>query len=170
VKLLTVFLPIILVLGVLALIAALLNAARNRSSSEQTSGICYELEPALLNASELWVFQTLERLIPESWRVCPKVRMEDVIRVAAGQDASTRASGRGRVKSRHFDFVLIDESARPVAVVEFDGPHHARSARAQRADSFKNDACRAVGLPLIRINPNDSEGRIGTKLDEALGG
>lgn len=56
------------------------------------------------------------------------------------------------IKETSFDILVFDkESLEPVLAVEYDGDHH-MSADQQQKDSYKNQFCEAISLPLIRID------------------
>jgi hypothetical protein len=58
---------------------------------------------------------------------------------------------RRQVAQKSFDFVLAERGTSFAAVAtEFDDNTHLLPERRKR-DKFLNDACRAAGLPLIRI-------------------
>jgi hypothetical protein len=52
----------------------------------------------------------------------------------------------------HCDFVLADARARPLLIVEYDGPLHQSSAKQQECDEIKNELCRRAEIGLLRIN------------------
>jgi len=56
---------------------------------------------------------------------------------------------RGRVKSRHVDYLITDGQGIPKAAIELDGSSHNKEAYA--ADMLKDGIFEAVGLPLIRV-------------------
>ena len=78
--------------------------------------------------------------------ICPKVRLEDFIRVTARE----RMKYRGYIKSRHVDFLICDSSLHILAAIELDDPSH-DSEQAKQTDHFKNRLYAAIGLPLFRI-------------------
>lgn len=80
-------------------------------------------------------------------QVCPKVRLEDIIRVT---DKQNETKYRGYIKSRHVDFVLLNPYSETIAAVELDDPSH-NTQKATKIDTFKNNLFFAVGIPLIRI-------------------
>lgn len=85
-----------------------------------------------------------------------KVRLEDVIVAKKGLSKSERASARGRIKSRHVDFVLTDpKSTRVLLVVELDDSSHA-SEHARKVDAFKDGALAAAGVPILRVRASAS--------------
>jgi len=82
-------------------------------------------------------------------RVFVKPRLSDVI-----QKRSTRLTGREFefYTRSHCDFVLADARARPLMIVEYDGPLHHLSAKQQERDEIKNELCRQAEMGLLRIN------------------
>ena len=80
-----------------------------------------------------------------------KVRLEDIIGVRSEKlPPKVVWSLRGRVKSRHVDFLITTPQGRPLMIIELDGSSH-RSQAAIRPDSLKNGLADAVGLPLKRV-------------------
>ena len=111
----------------------------------------FELQPSLLvNPSEQALFVVLLNYAsPLQIYVMVKPRLEDVIRVRRGLDRKEAWRLRGRVKSRHVDFLLMDWQGRPLAAVELDGKSHTEKTR--NADALKDALFQRVGLPLHRI-------------------
>lgn len=140
------------------------DAGSNRGISSKA---VYERCDSLLNGSERKLFHHLIRAAPDSCYVLAKVRMEDVVRPIAEQDHAVHRAARSRVKSKHFDFVVIDAHGRPLSVIELDGPHHARRS-AQEGDRFKDEVCERVGLRLIRVAPGYREQQLTHALHDAL--
>lgn len=85
-------------------------------------------------------------------QVCPKVRLEDIIRVT---DKQNETKYRGYIKSRHVDFVLLNPYSETIAAVELDDPSH-NTQKAAKVDTFKNNLFKTVGIPLIRIYVTDN--------------
>jgi hypothetical protein len=154
------------------ILRALLNVEKNpESEAGSNRGISakaeYERCDSVLNASERKLFHDLVRNAPDSCFVLAKVRMEDVVRPSVKQDHAVHRAARSRVKSRHFDFVLIDTHGVPLVAIELDGPHHQRRS-VQDGDRFKDEVCERVGLRLIRVPPGYQESRLAKELRAAL--
>lgn len=80
--------------------------------------------------------------------VYPKVRVADVISMdEAGAVGDLRRYGL----QSHFDFVIYRNKWDPVYAVEFDGHFHSTPKQAAR-DAKKDELCRRVGFPILRIN------------------
>lgn len=111
----------------------------------------YYARESVLSAAENRLASVVAQVVPADVHVLTRIRVEDVINVRKkGRTNSEIASDRGRIKSRHFDFLLVNRGYAPIAIIELDDSSH-RKASAQKADQFKNDLCVAVGIPLIRV-------------------
>jgi len=112
----------------------------------------YEAKASLFaNRSELAFFHALARLLPSQYYLLTKPRLEDVIGVKADLPNPKLAFQlRGRVKSRHVDFLIIDDSGKPICAIELDGRSH-QNAKAEAGDTLKNGIFAAAGLALHRV-------------------
>ena len=111
----------------------------------------FEAAPALwVNASETTFFAILCRHMPPGYHVHGKVRLEDIIRVKRGLPEQRRWAARGRVKSRHVDYLITNRAGEPVLAIELDGrAHNARNP--SESDKVKTALFTAAGIPLRRI-------------------
>ena len=111
----------------------------------------FEPAPSLwVNASEAAFFGILSRHMPSGFHVHGKVRLEDIIRVKRGLPEQLRWAARGRVKSRHVDFLVTNQSGKPVMAIELDGASH-NARKPSEADKVKTALFKAAGIPLRRI-------------------
>lgn len=78
----------------------------------------------------------------------PKVRLEDFIEATG--EGKEKLSLRGRIKSRHVDFLVCDEMLHIKAAIELDDKSHSNE-KAQAADQFKNELFDSLNLTLVRI-------------------
>lgn len=88
--------------------------------------------------------------MPKGFHVHGKVRLEDIIRVKRGVPEQLRWAARGRVKSRHVDFLITNKSGKPVMAIELDGASH-NVRNPSEADKVKTAIFKAAGIPLRRI-------------------
>lgn len=117
----------------------------------------YARRTGLFSQAEARFLDALRQAVPE-FDVFGKVRLEDVITVKRGLSQSERKAARNRIKPRHLDFVLTDPaSSWIVCVVELDDSTH-QSARALRADDFKDQALATAGVPILRVRASSSYG------------
>lgn len=111
----------------------------------------FEAAPSLwVNTPEAALFGCLCRHMPPGFHVHGKVRLEDIIRVKRGVEKKARWAARGRVKSRHVDYLITDRAGRPVVAIELDGRAHNRKNPSQ-SDQVKTALFKAAGIPLRRI-------------------
>lgn len=146
-----------LIFAVLAVVGLAALKARLGSGGGGSRAVSfpYVRRSGLFSEAEARFLRVLREAAPDA-DVFGKVRLEDVIVAKRGLSKSERASARGRIKSRHVDFVLTDpKSTRVLLVVELDDSSHA-SERAKKADAFKDGALAAAGVPILRVRASAS--------------
>ncbi len=112
----------------------------------------YEAKDSLFaNRSELAFFHAMARALSPQYHLLTKPRLEDVIGVKADLPNPKLAFQlRGRVKSRHVDFLIMDDSGRPICAIELDGRSH-KNKQAEAGDTLKDGIFAASGVPLHRV-------------------
>lgn len=85
--------------------------------------------------------------------ICPKVRLEDIIDIDIS-NYKEKQSLRGRVKSRHIDFLLCDNNMNTLAAIELDDSTHNKDD-AIKTDAFKDTVFETIGIPLYRVRVNE---------------
>lgn len=107
---------------------------------------------SLFNRSEDQVLRELQSIAADNgMKVFAKTRLSDVLE--KGRTFLTQREFDFYTRS-HFDFVVTDANARPLMVVEYDGPLHRTSDKQQERDEIKNELCRRAELGMLRINDN----------------
>jgi hypothetical protein len=120
----------------------------------------FEVAPSLwVNMPEFALYQALLETLPSGYSVHGKVRLEDIIRVKRHVNPKLRWSLRGRVKSRHVDYLIIDRHGHPMMAIELDGSSH-NTRNPSEADKVKTALFAAVSLPLHRIRVGEDFRRI----------
>jgi len=143
------------IIGVLAVLCILsfrdkgFTPPKTAPSDARTYAAYERAESLFVNRSELAFFHALRRILPREYHLHSKVRLEDIVRVRSRFSGQARWALRGRVKSRHVDYLITDEQGVPRAAIELDGTSHNKDALA--ADMLKDGIFEAVGLPLIRV-------------------
>lgn len=141
-----VVIAVVAALSALATIAMLVGASVLRNKR-----MGYVASPSLVTPTERRFMAVLDNVARSRWRVFSKVRMEDIICVPRNTPAKLRNSMRGRIKSRHIDFVLCDPSSMAfLCALELDDRSHERESVKER-DAFVNEAFSNAGIPLLRI-------------------
>lgn len=108
-----------------------------------------------VNASERTFFHIMQSQLPDGFFLHSKVRLEDIIRVKSGLPKQQLWSLRGRIKSRHVDFLITDAQGRPCLVIELDGRSHTRQA-ARNADRLKDGIFAAANIPFFRVKTGEN--------------
>lgn len=110
---------------------------------------------SILTENERIFYKILADRLAQNHILLCKVRMEDVIHVdfnLKNRDFSSYQSARGRMKNRHFDFVICDAETQEIQrVIELDGWTHRKESEAE-ADKFKDEACKEAGITIVRID------------------
>lgn len=105
---------------------------------------------SLLNRAEEIAFRELDDITKDNkLRLFAKVRLSDVV-IKIGHMPSKLFNFYTR---SHVDFAVTDKDAKPLFIVEYDGPNHAEVRQRER-DRMKDALCKDVGLGILRINAN----------------
>ena len=168
------YLILLAVLGICCLVY--LTRGKAEFSAPEVSSIskadlrAFESAPSLwVNASEAALFGILCRHMPPGFHVHGKVRLEDIIRVKRGLPEKLRWAARGRVKSRHIDYVITNRSGQPVLAIELDGKFHS-TKNPSEADKVKTALFKAANLKLRRIRVGDDFDHIAATIVKELSG
>lgn len=116
----------------------------------------FEAAPSLfVNANEANLFNRLRDHLPPAYHIHSKVRLEDIIRVKRGLPEKVRWAARGRVKSRHVDYLITNRAGHIILAIELDGrSHNARNP--SESDKIKTALFKAAGIPLRRIGVGEN--------------
>ncbi|GGX56047.1 hypothetical protein GCM10011309_00960 [Litorimonas cladophorae] len=120
-----------------------------------------------VNASEKAFFYALLCHLPPGIYPQSKVRLEDIIGIRKGLPYKESQSLRGRIKSRHIDFLIIDIEGRSRLAIELDGKSHT-SKRAIENDKVKTALFMAAGIPLRRIRVGENFDHIAATIGAEL--
>ena len=143
------------ILGVFAVLCILsfrdkgFTPPKTAPSNARTYKAYERAESLFVNRSERAFFHALRRALPGEYHLHSKVRLEDIVRVKKAIKGQAHWQLRGRVKSRHVDYLITDVDGVPKAAIELDGSSHDKDA--VNADILKDGIFEAVGLPLIRV-------------------
>lgn len=130
---------------VIVFFAAVLLKAR-QEANKPSPQLPYATQARLLTTNEDRFRRVLSEVTGDRYFLACQVRMADVLDARPYSHAAFN-----RISSKHFDFVLCDPATtRPLMVIELDDSTH-RRADAQARDAFKDAACRAAGLPILRV-------------------
>jgi hypothetical protein len=115
---------------------------------EDAQALPYRLRDDFLSPAEFSFYKVLSSLLGERWTVQSKVRLADIFFVARPNE---NIAFFNRIAQKHLDFLVCDSaSMKPVFGIELDDSSHRRGSRQVR-DEFVENACKAAGLPLLRV-------------------
>ena len=143
------FLPIFLVLGLLAILAALAKLFLGKRSTGSTEASPFLKKDYLLSAAERSFFEVLLHTLGTEFHVFCKVRMEDIVRLPKG--TANRQAWVNKVRQKHVDFLLCGrQKVGPVLVIELDDASHERESARER-DAVKDEILTKAGFPILRV-------------------
>jgi very-short-patch-repair endonuclease len=142
------FIVIILVGIKTGLFKLLFNSVSGTPAKEQK--LPYKKKDYLLTVAEKNFYQVLKQVSDKNnFLLFAKVRLEDLLWLPAGIERKDRFGLRGRIKSRHVDFVLCDkQNIKPLLVIELDDSSHNTQKGIER-DDFVDRALRDAGLSIL---------------------
>ncbi len=118
-----------------------------RRDKRYSKRVPYYRQKFLCTAGEWRFCQKLEEAVGDRFVIMMQIRVGSLLRCDAKH---WNVWGR-QVAQKSFDFVLVERgSSYAAAAIELDDKTHLLPERRKR-DKFLNDACKAAGLPLIRI-------------------
>lgn len=140
----------LLILGALVYAAVFLERNASSRESKASEVLPFQLKHHFFTSSEFQFFTMLRaKLDRQHYDIFPKVRMGDYIKTTNG--GTERFGSWNRIKSRHVDFVIWDNQGGKLAMaIELDGNSH-NGDRAKKADDFKDEVFKIVGLEIVRV-------------------
>lgn len=127
---------------------------------ESGQEFAYRAAPSIfVNRAEQAFFDIMKRALPPGFILLTKVRMEDIVGVKPDiSDPKRKWALRGRIKSRHVDFLICNPVGVPALVVELDGASH-RGRGSAAADNLKDRIFAACGVPCVRVKTGEDFAR-----------
>lgn len=112
----------------------------------------YKKRATVMNSSERKLYFALQKTLGDKYIILSKVRIEDFVAVdSRGLEWKRRQSFRGKIKSRHVDFLICNSSTtEPLYAIELDGNSHINEARIER-DNFVDKLYKDIKLPVLHI-------------------
>jgi len=119
----------------------------------------YVLKPSLLTPRELKFYKSLAPLAGQNNLIISiKPRIADFINVTVKQYEKNSGfyTHFNRISAKHIDFLLLDDTTKPIVGFELDDTTHNQPNRIKR-DNFVDDVYHTVGLNVFHINTYSSE-------------
>jgi hypothetical protein len=113
----------------------------------------YRTKNRVMNDSEQAMYINLQKQLGDLFVVLSKVRIEDFVEVKQnGLEKNERWGFRGKIKSRHVDFLICDKATtKPLLAIELDGHSHKNYGRVKR-DDFVNNLYKEIGLRIEHVS------------------
>lgn len=121
----------------------------------------------LMTAREQRFLRRLDRVTDtRQWRLCPQVRVADIVRVAPDRKSGSREWWQlfRLVSQWHCDVVITDRAGRIIVAVELDDRSH-QAPKRQRRDLLLEEVLKQAGIPLLR---GDDEQQLAERIREHL--
>ena len=132
----------------------------------------YVSRGVLMSPAEVSFYLVLRSSLPaETYLICPKVRLADIVTVRGGLDRSHSTSALNSIISKHVDFLLCKPSDTTLyAAIELDDASHRRKKQMEK-DKFKDETFGACGIPLIRfpVQATYTPADVAAKINAAFG-
>jgi hypothetical protein len=118
-----------------------------------TSQMPYRRKDYLFNPKELAAFNLITDIVVNTnYIACPRVRLADLLTVAA--DTENRPEYLNRVKDKSLDIAIMDRGLKPYLAIKLEASSDG-GKRKQLADRFMEKVLAAAGIPSITLNLND---------------
>jgi len=156
-----------IILLIIAGIVAILLKAFSGKIGPRKSALGYLKKERVMNTSEQALYINLQKTLGDNFIVLSKVRIEDFVEVRS-KSKSEWWSLRGRIKSRHVDFLICDLiTTKPLLAIELDGASHRNIGRIER-DKFVNDVYNEINLEVVHVLKGSDFLQEATRIKEIL--
>ena len=92
----------------------------------------------------------------EGLRICPKVRLLDLVEPKKGTDGKQRQTLLNKIQSKHVDFAICDEKLNVLLILELDDSSHDTETRKQR-DTFVDSVLTGSGYKILHVRSFEAE-------------
>ena len=143
-NLISFYLPIVLILVVVGLIALVV-----KFFEKSPEKLPYQKKNYLLSVAEKLFFDTLRLAVNERYYIFSQVNLDKIIYVEKGTD--NYLSYYRKMNQYSVDFLLCDKNdISPILAIELDDSSHKSEKRKER-DRFVNQALNDAGIKILRI-------------------
>jgi hypothetical protein len=130
-------------------LASLVNKSDGKADAENAGPLPYAKREHFFSKAERSFYGVLKDAVGTDYVLFAKVRLCDLVKVAAGTERWQ--SHHNRIASKHVDFVLCDtQYVRPMLVIELDDGSHDREDRKDR-DGLVDRILTAAQIPILRV-------------------
>ncbi|MBL5824283.1 DUF2726 domain-containing protein [Serratia marcescens] len=131
---------------------------KGMSARLQAQGDAWQRKPFMTDSERQFLRALEVHALPLGLRVCPQVRLCDIVTVSARYKSRSREYNAlfRQISQWHCDFVLVrHDDFTVLAVIELDDLSHHRPDR-RRRDAIFDDVLKTAGIPCWRVcRPNE---------------
>ena len=110
----------------------------------------YTLRPTLLTPAEQNFLDVLTKVVDGRYIIENQVQLSRIVTPIDSNRNYVNYGDFNRIKAKSIDFVLYDNSYRPILCIELDDRSHLRWDRVKR-DLLVNEVMNGVGLPILHV-------------------
>lgn len=131
---------------------------KGMSARLQAQGDAWQRKPFMTDSERQFLRALEVHALPPGFRVCPQVRLCDIVTVSARYKPGSREYNAlfRQISQWHCDFVLVrHDDFTVLAVIELDDLSHHRPDR-RRRDAIFDEVLKTAGIPCWRVcRPNE---------------
>lgn len=142
---------------------ALVFFVKQRQYNHPALRLPYALKQPLFQPSERELLRLLQSAMGERFVILAKVRLADVVDVTAVPRRAPWYRAVNRISAARFDFLLCDPQSLDIkCAIEMEP--------AGEANTFIDELCQTIGLPLVRLSPETARAydRLCAAIEQAL--
>lgn len=111
----------------------------------------------LLTKNEWKNYMNMKQVLEaQNLKICPKVRLLDLIEPKKGCSSKERRTLLNKIQSKHVDFTICDEKLNVLLILELDDSSHEANDRKQR-DAFVDSVLIGAGYKILHVHNCEQE-------------
>ena len=144
------FILLFLIFIITAFVLFFKNQNKNIFKEEEKLKGFFEKKEYFFEKTEKIFWDILNKNNYDNFILLSKVRMEDIVKVGKNISWENKAIKRNYIKSKHFDFVILDKNGKILTIIELDGKSHNLETQ-KKYDQIKDEILKNVNLKLFRV-------------------
>lgn len=128
------------------LLVILTNAIKSAKSGSPSRSLPIQKKPILSNHELAFAGKLSEAIADQNFVVCPQVSMSAFIEVLPNTDPKVRSHTRNRYAQKYVDFLLVDDDANAILIIELDDRSHVAEK-----DKKRDEMTLQAGIKTLRL-------------------
>lgn len=155
----------ILIVAAILFITNILPQNKQPSNNKQYDLDRYYLKNSIVTPVERWMYNVIEKELPNEYIITPKVGIKDFIGVKKGNNYMKCF---GHIAQKHIDFLVCKkEDLSPVLGIEIDDTSHEKQNRKNR-DQENDEIYKTIGLKIVHIPTKTKEEDVRKIIQETI--